>query len=234
MLSDRIMTIVSIVLIFIAFVFSFSLYRKLHPGKEYNRVKFMARVAMFGAMSAILYVVPFLTFNIPIFPSFLSFHFDEIPAFICGFAYGPLSGFGVLLIKTIIKLPMTSTMTVGEFGDLLLSSIYVLPSAFIYKRIRNLKGVAIGFAVSTVLQLLAAMIINVYVLVPFYQFMGMPFEVIFNAMKAANPAITDAQWSYAFFAVLPFNAIKDGLVIFATFLVYRSIHILLRFDKKAK
>ena len=231
MTSDKIMTIVSLALLFISFVLTFLLYRKLVPGKKFNRVRFIARVGMFGAMSAILYCVPFLTFNIPLFPSFLSFHFDEIPAFVCGFAYGPLSGFAVLFVKTLIKLPMTSTMTVGELGDLVLSSIYVIPSAIIYKKIRNLKGVAIGFGVSTLLQLIMSMLLNVYVLVPFYQFMGMPFEVIFNAMKAANPAITDAQWSYAFFAVLPFNALKDAIVIIVTFLVYRSIHVVMRFDK---
>ena len=231
MTSDKIMTIVALALLFISFVLTFLLLRKLVPGKKYNRVRFIARVGMFGAMSAILYCVPFLTFNIPLFPSFLSFHFDEIPAFVCGFAYGPLSGFAVLFVKTLIKLPMTSTMTVGELGDLVLSSIYVIPSTVIYKRIRNLKGVAIGFGISTLLQLIMSMVLNVYVLVPFYQFMGMPFEVIFNAMKAANPAITDAQWSYAFLAVLPFNAMKDAIVIVVTFLVYRSIHVVMRFEK---
>ena len=32
-------------------------------------------------------------------------------------------------------------------------------------------------------------------------------------------------------AVLPFNLLKDAIVIVVTFLVYRSIHVFLRFNK---
>jgi hypothetical protein len=32
--------------------------------------------------------------------------FDEIPAFICGFAYGPWAAFCVIAIKTVIKFPL--------------------------------------------------------------------------------------------------------------------------------
>lgn len=232
-MDSRTIAIVSIILILFAFVFTFLLYFKLRPSREFNHVRFVARVGIFGAMATVLYVVPGLTFKLPFFPSFLSFHFDEIPAFICGFAYGPLSGFMVIVIKTIIKLPMTSTAAVGELGDLLLSTLYVVPCTFIYKRIRNLKGVGIGFGISTIIQILAAMVLNVYVLIPLYQLIGLPLEMILGAIQAANPAIHDAGWGYALMAVAPFNAMKDAIVIAVTFLVYRSIHKFLRFEKVA-
>ena len=54
-----------------------------------NTIRFIVRTAIFGAIAAILYTVPFLAFNIPLFPSFLKFHFDEIPLLIAGFSYGP-------------------------------------------------------------------------------------------------------------------------------------------------
>lgn len=232
-MDSRTIAIVSIILILFAFVFTFLLYFKLRPNREFNHVRFVARVGIFGAMATVLYVVPGLTFKLPFFPSFLSFHFDEIPAFICGFAYGPLSGFMVIVIKTIIKLPMTSTAAVGELGDLLLSTLYVVPCTFIYKKIRNLKGVAIGFGISTLIQIFAAMVLNVYVLIPLYQLIGLPLEMILGAIQAANPAIHDAGWGYALMAVAPFNAMKDAIVIAVTFLVYRSIHKFLRFEKVA-
>ena len=54
-------------------------------------------------------------------------------------------------------------------------------------------------------------------------------------MKAAIPAITDTRWSYALLAVAPFNLIKDAIVIVITFIVYRYMHIFLRFEgKKSK
>ena len=226
---------VVLVLFIIAVLFAWRLYVKEYPGRSYSHIKMISRVAIFGAMSTILYIVPIFKLRLPIFPSFLELHFDEIPAFIAGFAYGPLAGIAVIAIKTIIKLPMSSTLMVGELTDLILSGIYVFVAAFIYKRIRNLKGVAIAFVVSTLLQAFIAMVLNVYVMIPFYSnVMGYPLDALLGMMKAAVPSITDVGWSYAFFAVLPFNLIKDAAVIVVTFILYRSLHVFLRFEDKPK
>lgn len=227
---------IGILLLLVLMVVTIMLYhsRNAEEKARFSTTKLIARIAIFGAMAAILYAVPFFTIKLPFFPSFLSLHFDEVPAFIAGFAYGPVAGFGVLLIKTIIKLPFTSTATVGEFGDLLLSAIYLIPVCLIYKKWRNLKGVAIGFSVGTVLQAIAGMVLNVYVYIPFYSvFYGIPMEGLLSLCQLANPAITDVGWSYAVLAVLPFNLLKDAIVIVLTFFVYRSIHVFLRFNKNS-
>ena len=230
--SKQIIAIVAIVMAFILLAASFRFFGAYNEQRKFNSTRFIARVAIFGAFAAILYVVPIFTINLPFIPSFLSLHFDEIPAFIAGFAYGPLSGLSVILIKTLIKLPMTSTVGVGELTDLLLSGAYVSIAAFIYKKKRNLKGVAIGFGLATVLQLGFAMLLSVYLMIPFYMNLyGIDEAGLLRVMQLANPAIKDIGWSYAFFAVLPFNLIKDVIVIIVTFFVYRSIHKLLRFEK---
>lgn len=225
---------IGIALLLILLVLTFKIYhaKDAEEKTRFSTTKLIARIAIFGAMASILYAVELFTIKLPFFPSFLSLHFDEVPAFIAGFAYGPVAGLGVLVIKTIIKLPFTSTATVGEFGDLLLSSIYLIPVCLIYKKQRNLKGVAIGFSVGTVLQVIAGMALNVYLYIPFYSnFYGIPMEGLLSICQMANPAIKDVGWSYAFLAVLPFNALKDAIVIVLTFLVYRSIHVFLRFNK---
>ena len=230
--SKQIIAIVAIVMAFILLAASFRFFGAYNEQRKFNSTRFIARVAIFGAFAAILYVVPIFTINLPFIPSFLSLHFDEIPAFIAGFAYGPLSGLSVILIKTLIKLPMTSTVGVGELTDLLLSGAYVSIAAFIYKKKRNLKGVAIGFGLATLFQLGFAMLLNVYFMIPFYMNLyGIDEAGLLRVMQLANPAIKDIGWSYAFFAVLPFNLIKDVIVIIVTFFVYRSIHKLLRFEK---
>ena len=207
-------------------------YFDLHPNKDFNRVRFITRIGIFAGFSAILYIVAIFTIKLPFFPSFLSLHFDEIPAFIAGFAYGPLSGFLVIAIKTVVKLPFTSTLGVGELTDLILSGIYVFIVTFVYKKIRNLKGVAIGFAIGTAVQVLIAMLLNVYAMIPFYMFMfNMSENTLLSVMRAAVPAIRDIGWSYALLAVLPFNLLKDGIVIALTFVIYRSLHVYLRFKK---
>lgn len=226
--------IISVAAFVIFFVLVVRVYLSAYPGKDYNRVRLMTRIAVFGAISTILYVVEIFTVKLPFFPSFLSLHFDEIPAFIAGFAYGPWAGIAVIAIKTIIKLPFSSTLLVGEVCDLILSSIYVFIVTFIYQKKRNLKGVAIGFAIGTAVQIIAAVLLNVYAMVPFYLWRyEMTSDSLLFVMRLAMPAISDVGWSYAFIAVLPFNALKDAIVIIMTFLIYRSLHLQLRFRKNA-
>jgi len=221
----------------IVVLLTFRLYFDTQPKRDYNPVRFMARIAVFGAIATVLYVVPIFNLSLPFFPSFLKVHIDEIPAFIAGFAYGPLAGGAVIAIKTGMKFVLggSNTMGVGELTDLILSSVYVLTATFIYNKKRNLKGVALGFGVATVLQVVVAMFINVYWMIPFYMnVMHYPLDALLKMMQATNPSITDVGWSYAFFAVLPFNLFKDAIVIVVTFIMYRSLHVYLRFDKKGK
>lgn len=229
------MQITALALSILAIVFTVLLFNKGKEKANYSPVRLMARVAVFGAMATLLYAVPVFKFSLPIFPSFLELHFDEIPVFICGFAYGPFAGFLVIALKTALKLLFDPSRTffVGELTDLILSTIYVVTATWIYQKKRNLKGVAIGFGVATVVQVFAAMLLNVYVMIPFYsQVMNYPISMLLELMQKAIPAITDVQWSYAFFAVMPFNLLKDAIVIVLTFLIYRSLHVFLRFERK--
>ncbi len=227
-------SVASIVLIVAFLVLIILFYLKEHRSSSFDWPRFVARVAVFSAISAVLYVVPLFQINLPIFPSFLALHFDEIPIFVCGFAYGPVPALAVILVKTVIKLPFTSTLCVGELSDLLFSTAFVLPAVLVYQKKRNLKGVAIGFALATLIQVVVAMVMNVYAMLPFYMFvMGFSEEALLSVCQAANPAITSLGWPYAFLAVLPLNLIKDAIVIVVTFIVYRTLHVFLRYQKQA-
>lgn len=199
-----------------------------------NFTRLIARVGIFASLSIIIYTIPFFKFTLPIFPSFLEIHFDEIPAFICGFAYGPLAGVLVIVIKTLVKLPISHTFMVGEISDLIYSIAFILPASIIYKHNRKFKGALLGIGVGTVSQLIFAILGNVYVMIPFYLYMAevtIPAAKLLEIMQKANPNITDIRWSYGLFAVLPFNAIKDALVIIITLLIYKPLR---RLIEKAK
>ncbi len=185
--------------------------------------KFIVRVAIFGAISSILYI--FVKFPLPIFPSFLEIHLDEIPILIAGFAYGPFAGLCVNIVKTLIKLPFTSTLGVGELCDFLCTTAFVVPAAFIYKKHRTIKGAIIGLVVGMVVQVATALLANIYIILPFYmKVMEFPPAAILAMCQKVNPAIKDLGWTYGLFAVVPFNLLKDGVVVLATFLVYKSTH----------
>ena len=216
----RLIIAIAFIVVGVAFAIS-QLVNKKSP----ITTKFIARTGLFAAMSIILYLVPGLKFSVPFFPSFLEFHFDEVPALIAGLAYGPLSGFFVILIKTLVKLPMTNTMCVGELADFIYSSAFVIPAALIYKHHRNIKGALVGLLIATVIQVISSALITSFLILDFYIFMmGWPKVVILNMCKAANPNVTSLGWTFFFYVGLPFNAMKDAIVVVITFILYKRLH----------
>ena len=80
-----------------------------------NRIRKLTGTAM---LSAVAYILMFLEFPIPfLIPPFIKMDFSELPALIAGFAYGPLSGVAVCLIKNLLHLMNTQTGGVGESDD---------------------------------------------------------------------------------------------------------------------
>ena len=191
--------------------------------------RFIARTAVFAAISIILYTVPFLKFSLPIFPAFLEIHLDEIPALMAGFAYGPLSGFLVVLVKTIVKLPLTGTAGVGELADFIYSAIFVLPAAFIYKKHRTLKGALVALGVATLIQIVVSSIVTTFVMLDMYSILyHLPKQVILSMCQKINPAIKDLGLPFLFMVALPFNALKDAIVVAVTALLYKRLRILFK------
>ena len=229
--SIRLIILFSVIALVVAVLFSklFSL------GKSFT-AKFIARTAVFAAISIILYVVPFLKFSLPIFPSFLEIHLDEIPAFMAGFAYGPLSGFLVILVKTLVKLPLTSTACVGELADFIYSVAFVVPAALIYKKHRTIKGAIVSLSIATAIQLLVASFVTTFIMLDIYgQLFHLSRATILKMCQAVNPAFktingTGVEFLFPFLLMvsLPFNAIKDLIVVFATLLLYKRLRVLFK------
>lgn len=218
--------ILSLILFFLA-----SLINTKEHGKNLKDVfsaKSMARIGVFGAIATILYVVPIFNFTIPgILPTFMKFHFDEIPAFIAGFAFGPVPAFFIILIKTLIKLPLggAASMFVGEISDFIYSCAFILPAAIIYKHHRKFKYAALGLGIGFIFQIVTSIFCNVFIMVPAYMyFFHMDAAGIMRMMPSFVHNIT---WSYALVAVLPFNIIKNLVVIAVTLLIYKPLHRLI-------
>ena len=190
--------------------------------------RFIARTGVFAAISIILYIVPGLKFPLPIFPSFLEIHLDEIPLLICGFAYGPLSAFLAIVLKTIVKLPMTTTLCVGELADLIYSTAFIIPAALIYKKHRSFKGALVSTGIGTLIQLVVSSFLTTFVMLNFYiVVMNLPKDAILNMVRSVGINIDSLEWPFLYAVALPFNALKDAIVIVITLLLYKRIHILI-------
>ncbi len=207
------------------FILSYFNYKK----KKINPVKFITVTGIFGALAVILYVV-IPDFGLGFTPPWLKVHLDEIPMFLAGYMYGPIAALMVDLIKTLVKIPMSSTACVGEIGDFIFSLVFVLPAVLIYERKRKLSSVFIGFGVSTVAQIIFAMLTNVYFMIPFYSMLyGLPESVLEGMCTKIIPTVQGENWKwlYASIMVAPMNAIKDSIVIVVVLLLYKRLHILI-------
>ena len=197
--------------------------------KQINPVKFISVTGIFAAISVLLYVV-IPDFGLGFTPPWLKVHLDEIPMFLTGYMYGPLSAIMVNLVKTLIKMPMTTTACIGEIGDFVFSLIFVIPAVILYEKRRKLSSVFIGVGISTFAHVIFAMIFNVYVLVPFYSnVMGYPLVALEAMCSKVVPAVSGENWvwMYALIMVAPMNLIKDAIVFLVVLLLYKRLHILI-------
>lgn len=190
-------------------------------------IRYITLTAVFGGLAAILYCVPGLQFQLPfVAPPFMSIHLDDIPILLSSFAYGPLLGIFEILLKTLIKLPMTSSLCAGELGDMIYSAALIIPASLIYKKNRTIKGAILGTAVGLVSTLFFSTIVNLYTIFPIYANL---YQV--NIAKAFNDIF---HWNLTSnfdpriaILLLPFNLIKNAIVIAVTFIAYKPLRYVL-------
>ncbi|BEP28021.1 ECF transporter S component [Helicovermis profundi] len=176
-------------------------------------------------LSAIAFILMFLELQVPLFPEFLKIDISDLPALIGGFAFGPLAGVIVELIKNLLHLFRTTTGSVGELANFLVGSALVLPAAYIYKVKKSKKTALIGLMVGTISMAIVGGLANYFILLPFYQNF-MPLDAIIGMSSKANGAIVDMK-TLILYAIVPFNLFKGIVVSFVTLLLYKHISQLL-------
>ena len=184
--------------------------------------RYVAFVAMFGAIAAVL-----MLFEIPLFfaPSFYKIDLSEIPVLMCSFYLGPVAGVICELLKIIVKLLLkgTSTMFVGDFANFVVGCTFVLPASIIYHVKKSKKTAIIGMASGTAVMTVFGSLFNaVYLLPKFATIFGMPLEAIIGMGTEVNRAINSVS-TLVLFAVVPFNLLKGIVVSVATLFLYKRL-----------
>ena len=82
-----------------------------------TKVKSLRKVTVTAIMSALSAVLMFIEFSIPIIPSFIKLDISDLPALITSYAFGPVCGVAVCLVKNLIHLFATQTAGVGELSN---------------------------------------------------------------------------------------------------------------------
>lgn len=170
-------------------------------------VKAMVSIAM---LSSISYVLMLLNFPLPPFPNFLMIDFSDVPALIAALIFGPVAGILVELFKNILDYFMTGSGTgvpVGHAANFVAGVLFILPTYYLYKKLKTNKGMTFALAAGTVSMAVLMSVLNYYVFLPAYTFfLNMP------AMSAPETK------QFIIAGILPFNIVK-GLLMSIVFML---------------
>ncbi len=185
-----------------------------------TKVRALTGTAMLGAVAAVLM---YLEFPIPIMPAFVKLDVSELPALIASFAYGPVSGILVCLIKNLIKLPSTSTAAVGELFNFVMGALFVGTAGLVYKRNKTRKGAIIGSLLGALVMAVVSVPYNYFVVYPAYVVMyHLPLDAIIGMYQAINQNVNGLLACLLVFN-LPFTFVKGALDAALCFLVYKPL-----------
>lgn len=191
-----------------------------------SKTRKLSGTAMLAAVSVVL---SFLSFPVPLMPSFIKLDFAELPALIASFAYGPISGIAVCLVKNLIALIKTSSGGIGTLCNFLLGVSFVAPAGVVYMKKRDRVGALLGSVAGALIMALLSIPFNYYIVYPMYTAF-MPMEAIIGMYQAINPKVQNL-WQALIWFNAPFTFVKGLCSVVMTFIVYKPLS---RFLKGAK
>ena len=175
----------------------------------------MTRVAILAAAASILFLI-----EIPIV-AFYKLDLSNIPVLLGAFSMGPVPGLVILAIKSAIGLLHSSSAGVGELADFVMGAALVIPAAVIYHRNKSRKNAIIGMAVGTVCMVVVGVLMNKWVMLPFY--MGAFHMDMDGIIRAAGVAGVDSEWKLLLLVTGPFNLLKGVALSLVTALIYKPL-----------
>ena len=185
-------------------------------------------IAKVGILSAIAYVLMFISVPLPIFPSFLKIDLSDIPAIFGGMSLGPIAGIAIVIIKNFLQgITASTTGGVGEFANVIIGGSYVLIICLFYRKWKNIKSVVAGGLVGIVAMTIVGCIMNYYIMMPLYATVyGMPLDAIIQMGTVINSKVTDL-YTFVIWMIAPFNIIKATLMTVVTLPLFKKMEKIL-------
>jgi riboflavin transporter FmnP len=187
----------------------------------------MVGVAMLAAVAIVL---QYLEFPIPmIIPDFIKFDLSDLPALIGAFAYGPIAGVLIELVKNLIHCAASKSFTVGELSNFILGAAFTFTAGLIYARKKSKKTALIGGIVGSVIMGLISFPSNLYVVYPFY-YNFFPEEAVLGAYRVIMPGVKNVTQALLIFN-LPFTIVKGLISVVITMFIYKPLSHILKGNK---
>ena len=193
--------------------------------KEVKKISTRVMVGA-GMLAAVACVLQYLEFPIPLMPPFIKFDFSDLPALIGAFAYGPVTGILIELIKNLIHCAVSQSATVGELSNFILGASFALTAGLIYKHKKSKKNALIGGLAGALVMGLVSVPSNYFVVYPFY-YNFMPEETVLAAYQAILPGMKSIMQSLLVFN-LPFTIVKGLICVVITMFIYKPLSRILK------
>lgn len=195
-----------------------------------TKKKNLRMIAVTAIMSALSAVLMFVEFSIPIMPSFIKLDVSDLPALITSFAFGPVCGVAVCLVKNLVHLFVTATFGVGELSNFILGAIFVFVAGMFYKRHHNRKYALIGAMAGDLAMAVLCFFVNLFFVYPIYIKLMLPEEAILGMYRAILPSV-DSLWKAILIFNVPFTFVKGLISVAITFIVYPKLSPILKGKK---
>jgi riboflavin transporter FmnP len=196
------------------------------PASSQATIRWFTLVGMLAALTYVLYLP---LFRIPII-LFLELNLSEVVMFIAGFSLGPWAVLFTGMFRLLFALPFTTTGGIGELADLMYSLSFVLPGAILYQHHRTKQIATVGFMLGFALQLLVTSLMNALIITDLYLqlFLNITPAQFLASVQTAIPQVQDPYWSLVLWMYLPFNMLKNTIIIVLSLLTYKRVHFLIK------
>lgn len=187
-------------------------------------------LTMTAVLSAIAFVLAFFEFPVPLSPSFARMDLSDLPALIGAFAYGPVSGVLIELVKNALQLLTSSTGGIGELANFIMGSSFVAAAGLIYKFHKTKKTAMIACLAASVVMGIVAAIVNYFILLPVFEAF-MPLDQLIASFGEFIPFIK-TKLDVVLFNAFPFNLLKGIGISIVTMLLYKRLTPVLKGRQK--
>ncbi len=197
--------------------------------KQSTKIRTVTGTAM---LTAVAVGLQYIEISIPIMPSFIKLDFSDLPELIGAFAYGPLAGVLIALLKNLIHMAVSQSGFVGELSNFLLGASFSLVAGLIYKH-KKTKGEAIiaSVAASLVMALISVPF-NYFVIYPlYYNVLGFPQAAVLQMYQIILPKTKSILQALLIFN-LPFTFVKGLIVSIITMVIYKPLSSILKGKKQ--
>lgn len=184
-----------------------------------------------AVLTAIAVILQYIEIAIPLMPSFIKLDFSDFPEIIGSFAYGPLAGCTITILKNIIHMMVSQSGFVGELSNALLGCSFCLVSGLVYKFHKSKENALIGGVLGALFMAIISFPINLYLIYPLYfKLLGYPESIIVGMYQIINPNIQTLSQALLLFNV-PFTLFKGFMDVIFCMLIYKRISNLLHGER---